>query len=134
MVQDEEIKYKTIDKKAGDINSNKKVFRVNIATEVKYLWSNAYNKPIQIESIGQPIMYIPGFSVAEIIGGGFNIENTSTSARISQTAVLKYSVSASLGITKGLDIVEVSAAVSGMVYLTTKAKTYAINIGLTDLY
>lgn len=96
MALDEEIRYKTVDKKAGTINSNEQDFRVYIATEVRYLWSKVYSKPLQIERIGKPIMYIQGFSIEEIDGGGFDIEQTSSKARISQTAVLRYPVSVRL--------------------------------------
>lgn len=131
---DEEIRYKTVDKHAEDINSGKKAFKVNMATEVRYLWSNAYNKPVQIENIAPVIIYIPSANISAIVGGEFNIEQTLTKARVSQTATITFSANASDKITVGGDILDVSPSSAGAVHLTTKAKTYILNIGFADLY
>ncbi|AEE90994.1 conserved exported protein of unknown function [Tepidanaerobacter acetatoxydans Re1] len=131
---DEEIRYKTVDKHAGDIRSNKKIFEVNMSTEVRYLWSNTHKKPLEIDNIVAPVIYIPDAGISAIVGGEFNIEQTLTKIRASQTAVVTYAASSSLGITAEQDISNISAASGGMVYLTTNSNTYVLNIELADLY
>lgn len=133
MARDEVIKYKTVDKRAGVINSNVGSRNVYIATEVRYLYSNVSNKPLYIENIGNPLIYISGISYVDISGGGFNIEKYSTTARISNTVSFEYRVNSSIGITSGLDILQVSGQAGGEVQVTTRAKTYVINISLSDL-
>lgn len=134
MPADEEIRYKTINKHAGDIKSSKKIFSVNMTAEVRYAWSNTYGKPVQIHNITHITIFIPDVSISTIVGGGPNIEQTLTKVRASQTAVVAYSVSSSLGITADHDILNIIATSGGMMHLITKAKTYSINIGLADLY
>lgn len=135
LAYDEEVRYKTVDKKAGTIETNVKSFNVNIASEIRYVWNRATNKVVYIENVGSPIMYISGFSIAQINGGGFNIEKYSTSARISQTASLVYVVDASIGANIQIvkDVVDVSGQIGTSFYITTKAKTFYININASDL-
>lgn len=68
--RDEVLKYKTIDKRAGRIDDGNNYSQsVYIATEVRYVWGNANNRLVNIESAGSPYLYIPGVSNLDITGG-----------------------------------------------------------------
>lgn len=109
----EQTKYKTV----------KQYFRVNsdinlvMATEVAYLYSNVDDEVLSIVNIGNPYMGVKGASLNKWSGGEFNIEQTSKSARISQT---------------GQAHLEVSRSVSGGLY--KNGITFAYDVGNTKVY
>lgn len=130
---DEVLKYKTIDQRTGTIQGILGYEQdVNIATEVRYVYNRALGKVSTLEHVGAPIMYIPGVTSWEILGGDFNIEQYSKSARISRTTALTYEIEG-LTITAGIDILSVSGTTQGC-QVTTRAKTFVLNIteGMLD--
>ena len=127
---DEVIRYKTVYKQFDIVNAPQ---NVEIAVEVKYVYSIPYNTAIEIISVGNPLLYIPGASSLTINSGGFNIETTSTSARVSNTASLVYTVSSSYGISVGGDIISFDGSIDETTTVSTKAKTYVFNIYLNNL-
>ena len=128
------LRYKTVDKKAGTINGNSYSQPVYIATEVRYVWDNVTNKLANIENIGGPVIYLPGVSSGSLSfqGGDFNIEKYNTSGRISRTLTFTYTVEG-VTVSIGGDILGVSTTTAGT-NVTTRAKTYNINISQSDLY
>ncbi|NYB75001.1 hypothetical protein HZF24_12710 [Sedimentibacter hydroxybenzoicus DSM 7310] len=126
---DEEVRYKSVDEKAGKITGGSNYSQdVYIATEVRCVWNKATNKLVNIEHIGGPVLYLPGvsFSNTTISGGDIVIEQYPTTARISRTVVFTYTISG-VTVTLGGDILSISTEV-GKHTITTRAKTYAINI------
>lgn len=129
---DEYLRYKTIDKRAGRIQDgsiyNQDVY---IATEVRYVWNRVYNKLVYIESIGGPYVYIPGASNVSITGGDMVVEKYANNARISRTCSFVYQTSGG-SVTVGGDIISFTKNWAG-VTITTRAKTVSISITESDL-
>jgi hypothetical protein len=78
-------------------------------------------------------MYLPGVTSSSLSmqGGDFNIEKYNTSGRISRTVSFTYTVEG-ITISIGGDILGVSTTTDGT-RITTRAKTYDINITESDL-
>lgn len=127
---DEIISYKTVYEDWSLSNAPQKV---EMAVEVKYVYSYTTGKALEIMNVGEPHMYIPGASQSTVSGGGYNKEVTTKNARISRTASIVYQVSTSAGISIGGDIVGFNTSVSGTTTVTTRAKTYVMYISLSDL-
>ncbi|MBG0763697.1 MAG: hypothetical protein H0S78_02230 [Tissierellales bacterium] len=127
------LKYKTVDKHAGTISGDYYNQVVYIATEVRYVWNQYSNELVYIESLGSPLMYLPGVTSSSLSmqGGDFNIEKYNTSGRISRTVSFTYTVEG-ITISIGGDILGVSTTTDGT-RITTRAKTYDINITESDL-
>lgn len=117
----EEIKYKTVCKDFRIDNTHQ---YVEMAVEVKYLYSNADRKPIEIIGIDNPSMYVP--SSYTVNGGDFNIEINPTSVRISRTAVVSPPTRK--------NVIFYHKSSDGKTKVTTRAKTYVFNIKLNTLY
>lgn len=129
---DEYLRYKTVDKRAGTINDGSMYNQdIYIATEVRYVWSRVYNRLVNIESVGGPHVYIPGASNVTITGGDMVVEKYADRARISRTCSFVYETSGG-SVTIGGDIISVTKNWSG-VKITTRAKTVVINITESDL-
>lgn len=130
---DEYLRYKTIDKYAGKVDDGAKYSEsVYIATEVRYVWSRASNRLVNIENVGGSYLYIPGVSYLDITGGNINVELYSKSARVSQTCSFIYEVKG-VSVTVGGDVVSISKS-WGTYKITTRAKTFVINIKESDLF
>ncbi|ABR50762.1 hypothetical protein Amet_4694 [Alkaliphilus metalliredigens QYMF] len=127
---DEIINYKTL---IGSTSLSGAPQSVEMAVEVKYVYSYTTGKALEIMSVGEPHMYIPGLSNVQLSGGGYNKEVSTTNARISRTATLVYEVGSSTGITIGGDILNISQTSSETYTVTTRAKTYVMSFGLSDL-
>ena len=130
---DEYLRYRTVDKKAGTITGSSYSQPVHIASEISCVWNRATNKLVSIVSLGGPIVYLPGTisGSLSIKGGNIVKELHTTSGRISQTATITYEKSRT-SVSVGGDIVSVSKTSSGY-KITTRAKTYAITIKESDL-
>lgn len=133
LAADEILKYKTIDKVAGNFSDgNGYSVSPHISAEVSYVYSYEQKKAISIQSVGGPILYIPGVSNCTFNKGTFNITKpSSTSRRISVTASAEYKVSGTT-ISVGGDIIGISQTVGGYT-VSTKAKTFSITIYLSNL-
>ena len=117
---DEVLKYRTIDKYAGAINGkNGYSVKVHIATEIRYVYNTPNRKPVSLESLGAPYIYIPKISNCSLSTGGFNKEKHTTSGRISATGALSF-VESGTTVSVGGDILGVS-------------KTFVIKITSSDL-
>lgn len=116
-------------------------FKVNsditlvMATEIKYIHDN-YNGGNQISSVGSPYMGISalyGASLSSWSGGGFNIEQSISKARISTTGQAYIEISSS--VSTGIDVAGLSFSTStdyGTIY-STGVKTYAMTIYASNL-
>ena len=125
----EVIKYKTV---YGQHSISGKT--VEMTAEVKYVYSNITKKPESIINITGPYLYILGVSFSSMDGGDYTIEQTLTTGRVSRTANFTYQVSVSVGVQIGFnDIISISPEVGGNVFVTTRAKTYVLNITLSSL-
>jgi len=116
----EEIKYKTVCKDFRIDNTSQ---YVEMAVEVKYVYSNADGEPVEIIGIDNPSMYVP--SSYTVNGGDFNIEINPTSVRISRTAVVSPPTRK--------NVIFHHKSSSGKTKETTRAKTYVFNIKLNTL-
>lgn len=129
---DEVVSYKTIDKTAGYVN-DKKRRSVNISAEVKYVKKFGSGEFIRIENIGEPYVYMPKVSFGSFSSGGFNIENNGTYGRISTTGSVTYHIPFTIGISiKTGDVAEINGNVIVGLNITTKAKTFVIDIKRHD--
>lgn len=130
---DEVLRYKTVDKFAGSIRGeNGYAENVNIAVEIRYTFNVGLNRPSSLESIGGPIIYIPGASYYTLLSGSFNIEKYSLSGRISNTAVMQYTKPDISVSSVGEDIASITTNAQGAT-VTTRAKTFVITIDETDM-
>ena len=127
------IEYRTIDKFAGFIESSVFGQEVYISAEIRCLIDKENNAFNRIDDIGGITLYLRGIDDenAHVNGGGFNIEKYDTSARISQTAQFSFIVKEYPYEADG-DIEAVKENEDDYL-LTTKVKTYAINISMNDL-
>lgn len=129
---DEVLRYKTVDKFAGSVQGvNGYTERVNIATEIRYTFNLGLNRPSSLESIGGPIIYVPGASSYTLLTSNFNIEKYSLSGRVSNTASMQYTIPGA-SVSVGGDIMSVTTS-SGNTTVTTRAKTFVIYIDETDM-
>ena len=81
--------------------------------------------------MGNPCLYLPDISDAEISSGSFNLENNGTNGRISATANMNFRTS-DTDINVGGDITDADEK-SGKTSVITKAKTFAIDIDELNL-
>ena len=121
----EEIKYKTVckDFRIDNTSRHDTSQHVEMAVEVKYVYSNADREPVEIIGIDKPSMYAPNSYTVN--GGDFNIEINPTSVRISRTAVVSPPTRK--------NVIFHHKSSSGKTKETTRAKTYVFNIKLNTL-
>lgn len=126
------LKYRTIDKAAGIIQGgNGYSISAHISTEIRYIYDEATNSSVSLNSLGHPHIYLPDISDSTITGGEFNLKNDGVNGRISITASVNYSTS-DTDIDIGNDITDVTVK-SGKSSVITKAKTFAIDIDELNL-
>lgn len=127
------IEYRTIDKLAGRIRSSELVQQVYISAEIRCLLDKENNAFIRIDDIGAITLYLHGIDASnvQVNGGGFNIEKYDTGSRISQTTQFSFIVKEYPYEADGdIDIVKEN---EDDYLLTSKVKTYAIDITMNDL-
>lgn len=125
--------YKTVDKRAGYV-SDKSSRDVNIAAEIKYKKKFSSNTFVRIEDVGELYIYMPGMSTGDFSTDGFNVDNQDNYARISATGSLTYHIGFGFGINAGVgDIASVEGNIATGLNITTKAKTFVINVRSSDL-
>ncbi len=128
---DEVAKYKQVTRFLKINGSNS---YLTMASEIKYAYSIPEGRAIEIIRVGAPLMSITGATSFHINGGGFNIENFGTSARISQTATLTFTITDSVGVSAGIgDIFSVDTSTSGETIVTTVPRTFVMSIKLSEL-
>ena len=133
-VADEVLKYRTIDKKAGQVtNRNGYTIYPHISTEVQYVDNRATGNVVSLEYIGGPVFYVPDLAINESFAtGAFNINKTGAkTGRVSITAGFSYTIPSNT-ITVGGDIMSISTTVGGY-KITTKPKTFSITIAEANL-
>ena len=129
---DEVLKYKTIDKVVYTFTNHSRYTEdVNMATEVKYVFNRATNEVVRLERIGAPIIYVPGASEYSVHDNEFNIDQYSTSARISITTVLTYYTD-DISVTAGVSFASVTDTMKGY-KVTSNARTFVLNIKASDM-
>ena len=130
--ENETIKYRTIDKAAGTIqDGNGCSISAHISTEIRYIYDETADNAVSLNSLGNPCLYLPDISDAEISSGSFNLENNGTNGRISATANMNFRTS-DTDINVGGDITDADEK-SGKTSVITKAKTFAIDIDELNL-
>lgn len=126
--------YKTINKLAGSIENSDYKQDVYITVEVRYIKKTIDESLERIDEFGGIYLYLNNIDnkYISINSGDFNVEKKQKSARISKTAVLEY-LSDDNPYTAINDI-DTIKNLNNSYRVTTKAKTYIINILDKDFY
>ncbi|MGM0380229.1 MAG: hypothetical protein ACQEQE_10830 [Bacillota bacterium] len=127
----EEIRYEQI---TDNINISGANHDVQMASEVKFLYSNIDEEPIKILDLRGAFMAIPGASNLTIDGGTYNYDVSNYAARVSRLASISYEVQDSTGVSAGIgDIFSVNKTVTETYIITTNIMTFSQEIELSDI-
>lgn len=127
----ETIKYKTVYGYTGIAGAP--LNQCVIMAEVKYVYDIVAKKATQIMAVQSPYMYVSGASSCTVQGGDFVTNIGSTSARLSRSANFVFVVSATSGVTVGLDIISIDKSATTTWTVTSKGRTYVKTIYLSEL-